>query len=177
MTLIYLVDLTRSIILLKTDPGRGTADARSRTIIRSHLCGAPWGKPHRRERARRARLRRSARNRWPLHGRLMGRIARFRVEPCLTCVSSRGEQTLLSLPARPSQRIKSPLLHCQIRVLGVDLCGFVRDFAGSAAGWCRCVTACIAAVPVGRWRGACGSFSNGLRPEPDVIVSDHPALR
>jgi hypothetical protein len=78
-----------------------------------------------------------ARIRWPLRGQLMGCIGRSQAEHCLTCVASKGEPALLSLPAHPSQRIKSPLLWYQIGALAISLCRFVRDFAGSGAGPCR----------------------------------------
>jgi hypothetical protein len=46
----------------------------------------------------------------------------------------------LTLPASPSQWIKSPLLSCQISALSVSLCRFVRDSTDSDAGSCRQVT-------------------------------------
>jgi hypothetical protein len=51
----------------------------------------------------------------------------------------------LQLTRTPTQRIKSPLLLCQIGALTVSLCRFVRDSNDSGVGPCRWLTTCFVA--------------------------------
>jgi hypothetical protein len=58
----------------------------------------------------------------------------------MTCGHSKKGPRTESLSAGPSERIKSPLLSCQISALYISLYRFVRDSAGSDAGLCRWMT-------------------------------------